>query len=417
MSRPLRASGSEAGFDPARFKARFPLLSEAEPGLHYLDNAATSHKPEAVIDAVAACYRRHYGPVHRGLYPLAERASQGYEDARAAVAALVGAPDAGRLVFTRGTTESINLVARGWAARMLKPDDEVWVTAMEHHSNFLPWQAVCREAGARLRVIECDAAGNLDLAGAEGLFGERTRLIALGHVSNVLGVTNPVQDIIDRARERRIPVLLDGAQAAGHLAVDVDALGCDFYAFSAHKMYGPSGIGALYVSAARIGELEPLLLGGGMVEEVGETESTWLPAPAMWEAGSPNLAGAAGFRAAAEFVRAHLAGPAERHVTRLAGTAAEGLRAMDQVTCYGPPVESRCSGIVSFNIEGVHPHDVAQVAGEHGVAVRAGHHCCQPLMERLGVAATVRASLAPYNTTADVDALMEAVRAAKRMFL
>jgi cysteine desulfurase/selenocysteine lyase len=276
---------------------------------------------------------------------------------------------------------------------------------------------VCREAGARLRVIECDDAGNLDLDGAEGLFGERSRLIALGHVSNVLGVTNPVQDIIDRARDRRIPVLLDGAQAAGHTAVDVDALGCDFYAFSAHKMYGPSGIGALYVSAARIGELAPLLLGGGMVEEVGEADSTWLLASAMLEAGSPNLAGAAGFRAAAEFVRAHLAGQAEQHVIRLAGTAAEGLRAMDQVTCYGPPVESRRSGIVSFNIEGVHPHDVAQVAGEHGVAVRAGHHCCQPLMQRLGVPATVRASFAPYNTAADVDALLEAVRAAKRMFL
>lgn len=415
MNRPVR-DGGEAGFDPEPLKALFPLLSRAEPALHYLDNAATAHKPGAVIDAVADCYRSHYGPVHRGLYQLAERASGRYEEARARVAGLVGAPHADSLVFTRGTTESINLVARGWARRILQPDDEIWVTAMEHHSNYLPWQAVCREAGARLRVIECDAAGELDLDGAEGLFGDGTRLIALGHVSNVLGVTNPVQAVVERARKAGIPVLVDGAQAAGHTPVDVAGLGCDFYAFSAHKMYGPSGIGALYVAGDRAEELEPLLLGGGMVEEVGDTESTWLPAPAKLEAGSPNLAGAAGFAAAAGFVREHMLGAAERHMLRLAGTAAEGLRALDKVTCYGPSPELRHSGIVSFNIDGVHPHDVAQVAGEHGVAVRAGHHCCQPLMRRLEVPATVRASFAPYNTAADVDALLEAVKAARRMF-
>lgn len=417
MSRPVGASAAATGFDPARLKALFPLLDQAEPALHYLDNAATSHKPQAVIDAVAACYQRHYGPVHRGLYPLAERASERYEHARATVAGLVGAPDAERLIFTRGTTESINLVARGWARGVLQPGDQIWVTAMEHHSNYLPWQAVCRETGARLRVIECDPAGSLDLEGADGLFGAQTRLIALGHVSNVLGVVNPVQSIVDRAREAGIPVLVDGAQAAGHAPVDVADLGCDFYAFSAHKMYGPSGIGALYASAERIDELRPMLLGGGMVEEVGETESTWLPAPAKFEAGSPNLAGAAGFAAAAAFLRDHVPGAAARYVIRLAGTAAEGLRAIEKVTCYGPSVESRRSGIVSFNIDGVHPHDVAQIAAEHGVAVRAGHHCCQPLMRRLGVPATVRASFAPYNTSEDVEALIDAVRDAKRTFL
>lgn len=417
MSRPLRASSGEAGFDPERLKSRFPLLSETEPALHYLDNAATAHKPNSVIDAVAACYQRHYGPVHRGLYQLAERASERYEAARSEVAALAGAPDPEQIIFTRGTTESINLVARGWARGRLEPGDEIWVTAMEHHSNYLPWQAVCREAGARLRVIECDTAGELDLEGADGLFGDRTRLIALGHISNVLGVVNPVRSIVERARDKGIPVLVDGAQAAGHTPVDVAGLGCDFYAFSAHKMYGPSGIGALYASAARVRELQPMLLGGGMVEEVGDTESTWLPGPAKFEAGSPNLAGAAGFAAAVAFVRDHMPAAAERHVTRLAGTAAEGLRAIAGVTCYGPPAESRHSGIVAFNIDGVHPHDVAQVAAEHGVAVRAGHHCCQPLMQRLGVPATVRASFAPYNTADDTDALIGAVREAKRMFL
>jgi cysteine desulfurase/selenocysteine lyase len=410
-------TGNGAGFDPEPLKARFPLLSRAEPDLHYLDNAATAHKPDAVIDAVAECYRSHYAPVHRGLYGLAERASEDYEKARARVAGLVGAPRPEQLIFTRGTTEAINLVARGWASRVLEPGDEVWVSAMEHHSNYLPWQAVCREADARLRVIECDTAGELDLDVAEGLFGDHTRLIALGHVSNVLGVVNPVQPIIERAREAGIPVLLDGAQAAGHMAVDVAELGCDFYAFSAHKMYGPSGAGALYVAKERTGELEPMLLGGGMVEEVGDTESTWLPAPARFEAGSPDLAGAAGFAAAARFIDEHLPERAQRHAIRLAGSAAEGLRAISRVTCYGPPAESRASGIVSFNIDGVHPHDVAQTAAEHGVALRAGHHCCQPLMRRLGVPATVRASFAPYNTAADVDALFEAVRAAKRIFL
>lgn len=417
MSRPLRDSGGEAGFDPERLKALFPLLSQAEPALHYLDNAATTQKPEAVINAVAACYERRYGPVHRGLYQLAERASERYEGARSAVADLIDAPDADQVIFTRGTTESINVVAQGWARGVLAPGDEVWVTAMEHHSNYLPWQAVCRETGARLRVIECNAAGELDFEGAGGLFGDRTRLIALGHVSNVLGVVNPVQSITGRARARGIPVLVDGAQAAGHMPVDVADLGCDFYAFSAHKMYGPSGLGALYVSAVRIGELQPLLLGGGMVEEVGHTESTWLPGPAKFEAGSPNLAGAAGFAAAVSFVREHMLGTAERHVARLAGTAAEGLRAIEGVTCYGPSPESRRSGIVSFNVDGVHPHDVAQIAAEHGVALRAGHHCCQPLMRRLSVPATVRASFAPYNTAGDVGALVDAIRDAKRTFL
>lgn len=408
---------TEAGFDAERLKALFPLLSRTEPGLHYLDNAATSHKPDAVIDAVSDCYRRHYSPVHRGLYQLAERASEHYEKARGAVADLIGAGAPERLIFTRGTTESINLVALGWARRNLAPGDQIWVTAMEHHSNYLPWQAVCRESGARLRVIECDAAGDLDLAGADGVFDQRTRLIALGHVSNVLGAVNPVQAIVERARESGIAVLVDGAQAAGHMPVDVAGLGCDFYAFSAHKMYGPSGIGALYVAADRAAELEPMLLGGGMVEEVGETESTWLPGPAKFEAGSPNLAGAAGFSAAVDFVHEHLPDSAARHAVRLAGVAAEGLRAINKVTCYGPPVETRRAGIVSFNVDGVHPHDVAQVAAEHGVAVRAGHHCCQPLMRRLGVPATVRASFAPYNTADDVDALIEAIRDAKRIFL
>lgn len=410
MSRALRDNEVDTGFDPGRLRASFPLLQRAGPGLHYLDNAATTHKPDAVIEAVTACYGEHYGPVHRGLYRLAEEASEQYERARAAVAELIGAPRPEQLVFTRSATESINLIAQGWAYARLEPGDEVWVTAMEHHSNYLPWQAVCRRRGARLRVIECDSSGALDLDGARGLFGEQTRLIAMGHVSNVLGAANPVHAVAARASRAGIPVLVDGAQAVGHAAVDVTDLACDFYAFSAHKMYGPTGIGALYVAPGRLAELEPLLLGGGMVDEVGDTDSVWLPPPARFEAGSPNLAGAAGFAAAADFTCRRMLGAAERHAVGLAGAAATALAGMPGVTCYGPSGRERRSGIVSFSVDRVHPHDVAQVAAAHGVAVRAGHHCCQPLMQRLGVPATVRASFAGYNTRADVQALLESVR-------
>ncbi|MGA8259585.1 MAG: aminotransferase class V-fold PLP-dependent enzyme [Arenicellales bacterium] len=414
MSRPLRESEAGTGFDPGPLRSLFPLLDKAGPSLHYLDNAATTHKPAAVIDAVADCYRRQYGPVHRGLYGLAEDASELYESARTAVGKMIGVPDSGQLIFTRSATESINLVARGWARGRLRAGNEIWVTALEHHSNYLPWQAICRETGARLRVIECrttasHAAGGLDLEAADGLFGERTRLIAIGHVSNVLGVTNPVRTIVEEAHGRGIAVLVDGAQAVGHTAVDVAALGCDFYAFSAHKMYGPTGIGALYAAPGRAEEMEPLLLGGGMVDEVGASSSEWLPAPAKHEAGSPNLAGAAGFAAAAEFTGGHMLGPAERHVNELAAAAEAALRTIAGITYYGPPPEARRSGIVSFNVENVHPHDVTQIAAAHGVALRAGHHCCQPLMRRLGVPGTVRASFAPYNVRADVDALIESV--------
>lgn len=415
MSRPSADSETGAGFEPGPVRALFPLLDEAGAALHYLDNAATTHKPGTVIHAVAGCYRHHYGPVHRGLYPLAEQASSLYENARASLAGFIGAPRPEQLIFTRGTTESINLVARGWAGGVLQAGDEVWVTAMEHHSNYLPWQAVCRETGARLRVIECDAGGALDIDAAPDLFGARTRLIAVTQVSNVLGCHPPLEDLAARARACGIPLLVDGAQAVGHAAVDAAALGIDFYAFSAHKMYGPTGIGALYVCADRLAEMAPMLLGGGMVEEVGDSDSTWLPAPARFEAGSPNLAGAVGFAAAADFTREWMLAGAG-HVTALAAEAAAALRRMPGITCYGPPPQAQASGIVSFNVDDVHPHDVAQVAGERGVALRAGHHCCQPLMQRLGVPATVRASFAPYNDRADVAAMLEAVEEAQRLF-
>lgn len=414
---PLAADtpGIRIVFDAPRLRAKFPLLADAGLDLHYLDNAATSHKPGCVIDAVSDCYRSQYGPVHRGLYRLAEQATEAYEGARTRVATLVGATPA-QLVFTRSTTESINLVAQGWARQRLRPGDEIWVSAMEHHANYLPWQVLCRDTGSVLKTITLDPHGRLDLDAATDLFGTRTRLIALSHVSNVLGTVNPMAAIAARARAAGIAVLIDGAQAAGHLPVDVGALGGDFYAFSAHKMYGPTGIGALVARPDRLEEMEPLLYGGGMVDMVGDTHSQWMLAPAKFEAGSPNLAGALGFAAAAEFVQSECMGAAEDHVMELVGMTLAGLSELNGVRIYGPGNGSERAGIVSFNLEGVHPHDVAQVAAEHEVALRAGHHCCQPLMAHLGEAATVRASFAPYNVATDVEALLASVKAAQTMF-
>ena len=407
--------GIRFAFDAPRLRSRFPLLADAGLDLHYLDNAATSHKPACVIDAISDCYRSQYGPVHRGLYRLAEQATEAYERARARVAALVGATPA-QLVFTRSTTESINLVAQGWVRQRLRIGDEIWVSAMEHHANYLPWQVLCKNTGAVLKVIGLDRQGRLDLNAAKGLFGTRCRLIALSHVSNVLGTVNPVSTIIQHAQAAGIPVLIDGAQAAGHLPVDIAALGCDFYAFSAHKMYGPTGIGALVARPDRLEEMEPLIYGGGMVDLVGNIHSQWMPAPAKFEGGSPNLAGALGFAAAAEFAETECMGAAEDHVTNLVDMTLAGLDALEGVQIYGPHDASERAGIVSFNLEGIHPHDVAQVAAEHDVALRAGHHCCQPLMSVLGEPATVRASFTPYNLPADVEALLTSVKAAQTMF-
>lgn len=398
-------------------RADFPLLHDAELGrsLHYLDNAATTHKPQAVIAAISACYREFYATVHRGLYPLAEEATRRYENARDTVARFIAAPASSQLVFTRSTTEAINMVAYGWARPRLSPGERIWVTRMEHHANLLPWQRVCKERGAELRVIELREDGSLDWQDAEGLFDRRTRLIALCHVSNVLGFVNPVQAICAEAAAQGIPVLVDAAQSVAHLAVDATRLDCDFLAFSAHKMYGPCGIGALYARPQRLEEMEPLLVGGGMVDEVTLDGSSWAAYPARFEAGSPNLADAFGFAAAVDYmaqlgrvrIHGHVSALTRQALDALANVA--GLRLLPQRS-----VER--SGIISFTLDGIHPHDVAQIAGEQGVALRAGHHCCQPLMQHLGLAATVRASFAVYNSEADIDALLRAIDEARRVF-
>jgi len=401
--------------DVATIVADFPLLARAGDSLHYLDNAATTQKPNVVIDAIGDCYRHHYGPVHRGLYPLAEEASKCYEIARGIVAKFIAAPSE-QLIFTRSATESINMVAQGWARSRLRQGDQIWVTRMEHHSNYLPWQALCRETGAQLCIIDLKADGSLDFDGCSSLYGSRTKLIAVTQVSNVLGVINPIKDICARAAEQGIAVVVDGSQSVGHMPVDVAELNCDFLVFSAHKMFGPTGIGALYGKAERLSEMEPLLLGGGMVDDVGECDSSWAPYPAKFEAGSQNLADALGFSAAVNYLETIGMAVVHKHVSDLTQYALNILQRMNGIELYGPRDLCQRGGIVSFNLTDVHPHDVGQVAGERGVAIRAGHHCCQPLMQHLGVAATARASFAPYNSHDDVDALADAILAAQAMF-
>lgn len=402
-------------FKVEKIRADFPLLLNAGDSFHYLDNAATSQKPYAVINAISDCYREHYGPIHRGLYPLAEKASHHYEMARNTVAKFIGSPN-DQLIFTRSTTESINMVAQGWLRSRLRQGDQVWVTRMEHHANYLPWQALCNENGAQLKIIELRQDGSLDLDNCSGLYDSTTKLIAVTQVSNVLGMINPIKEICSKAAEQGIAVMVDAAQSAGHIPVDVIDLDCDFLAFSAHKMFGPTGIGALYGKAERLVEMEPLLLGGGMVDSVNENDSIWMSYPAKFEAGSQNLADALGFAAAVNWLNENGMAVMHDHVTGLTQYALDSLSKLNNVEIYGPRNAEQRAGIVSFNLTDVHPHDVGQIAGERGVAIRAGHHCCQPLMQHLGVAATARASFAPYNSHNDIDALVEAINEAQSMF-
>jgi cysteine desulfurase/selenocysteine lyase len=408
----LNASDS-VDFDALR--KDFPIFDCGPRTLHYLDSAATSQKPNCVIDAIDLCYRNQYGPVHRGLYPLAESATEAYEKARQTMANFINAPSPDEIIFTRSATEAINLVASGWASQALEAGDEIWVSQMEHHSNFLPWQRICRDRGASLKVIPLDSSGQLDLDKAAGLFGNRTRLIAITHVSNVLGIVNPVEKIIRLASANSIPVLVDAAQSVGHMPVDVQSLGCDFLVASAHKMCGPGGIGFLYGKMDRLTQTEPLLLGGGMVDQVLSDTSIWSEIPARFEAGSPNLAGALGFAVAATYIEGIGRHPIAKREQELAVTAFEALSEIDGVTIYGPENSPCRSGILSFNIDGIHPHDIAQIAGEHGVAIRAGHHCCQPLMQHLNTSSTARASFSFYNNKDDIAALVMAVRETKKM--
>ena len=403
-------------FDVERIRAEFPILGQEVNGrpLVYLDNGATSQKPHRVIDTIRRYYESDNANVHRGLHALSERATIAYEGVRDAVKAFLNAADRREIVFVRGATEGLNLVAQSWARPRLEPGDEILVTTMEHHSNIVPWQLVCRQTGARLRVAPIHDSGALDMEAFAKLVNERTRIIAVAHVSNALGTVNPVGEIVEMAHAAGAVAVLDGAQAAPHGPVDVRALDCDFYVFSSHKCYGPTGTGVLYGRIGMLEEAEPYQGGGDMIRTVSFEESTWNDLPYKLEAGTPNIAGVIGLGAAIEFMTGLGMDAIAAHERDVLEYATEALGAMDGIRIIGTAPEK--AGIVSFVVEGVHPHDVGTIVDRHGVAIRAGHHCAMPLMRRYGVPATSRASLALYNTRADIDALVRSLRHVKEIF-
>jgi cysteine desulfurase / selenocysteine lyase len=409
---------ARGGPSAAAPRSDFPLLA-GDARLHYLDSAATSQKPRAVLDAMRAYYERDNANPHRGAYALSARATDRYHAARDRVAAFAGVADAACLIFTRGTTEGLNLVASAWGRANVHAGDEVVVTAMDHHANFVPWQQLALDRGARIRVAELTPGGEIDRDHLASLLGPRTRVVAFPHVSNALGTVNPVTELARLVKERSgALVVCDGAQGAPHLPVDFDRLaeaGIDFYAFSGHKMCGPMGIGALIGRRALLEAMPPYQMGGDMIEWVHDDRSTWNVLPHKFEAGTPNVADAVGLAAAVDYLGGIGMDAVLAHERRLVRLATERLAALDGVTVYGPPPERR-SGVVSFSLADVHPHDLATILDERGVCIRAGHHCAQPLMRRLGVAATARASFYVYSDEADVDALVAGVESARRLF-
>jgi cysteine desulfurase/selenocysteine lyase len=401
-------------FDVETVRKDFPILEGrvwCKP-LVYLDNAATSQKPRAVLEALDRYYREHNSNVHRGVHWLSAAATRDYEGARDRVRDWIRAASREEIVFTRGTTESINLVARSFVRPRLKPGDEVLVTGMEHHSNIVPWQLVCGEAGAKLRVVPIDDRG--DLVFDEALLTARTRLFAFVHVSNALGTVNPAKELVRAARAKGIPTLVDGAQALPHMRVDVRDLGCDFYAFSGHKLFGPTGIGVLYGRKALLDAMPPYQGGGEMIKRVTFEKTTWNDLPYRFEAGTPDIAGAVGLGAALDYLGALDWEAVHAHEAALLARATEALSAIRGLRIIGT-ARSKAS-VVTFDMEGVHPHDVGQILDQEGVAVRTGHHCAQPVMDRFGVPATTRASFAFYNTPAEVDALVAALHKVRELF-
>jgi cysteine desulfurase / selenocysteine lyase len=396
-------------------RSDFPLLA-ANPAMHYLDSAATSQKPRAVLDGLRTFYETANANPHRGAYALSAAATDAYHDARVTVARFLGVADADCLVFTRGTTESMNLVASSWGRANVRAGDEVVVTALEHHANFVPWQQLAKATGATLRIVELTADQTIDVAAMRSMVNERTRLVAITHVSNAVGSITPLADVVRIVRSRSAAVIVvDGAQAVPHLPVDFDALDVDFYAFSGHKMLGPMGIGGLVGRRALLEAMPPYQFGGDMIEWVHDTDSTWNILPHKFEAGTPNAADAVGLAAAVRYLQSLDMRQVRAHELALLELADARLRAMPGVTVFGPSAAQR-SGVVSFAVDGVHPHDLATIFDQRGVCIRAGHHCAQPLMRRLGVSATARASFYVYSDATDVDALCRAVEAAQTMF-
>jgi cysteine desulfurase/selenocysteine lyase len=415
-ARPLPHPAFGTALDLERLRQDFPILATTVRGkrLAYLDNAATSQKPRTVIEAVRRYYESENANVHRGVYDLSERATAAYEAAREKARAFLNAPTSREIVFVRGTTEAINLVAASWGRRFLSRGDEVLISAMEHHSNIVPWQLICEERGAVLRVIPMNRRGELLLDAYEDLLGERTKLVAVAHVSNSLGTINPIREITRLARARGIPVLVDGAQGAPHLPIDVQDLGCDFYTVSGHKMFGPTGIGVLYGRSSLLEAMPPYQGGGDMIRSVTFAKTTFADLPAKFEAGTPHIAGAIGLGAAIDYLSSIDRDALAEHEADLVAYATAGLQEIAGVEIVGTAAHK--ASVVSFVLEGIHAHDVGTIVDQEGVAIRTGHHCTQPVMEFFGVPATARASVAFYNTRADIDALVAAVRRVRSVF-
>lgn len=411
------ASVLDSKLDLDALRAHFPVLRQ-EPNGHplvYLDSAATAQRPEAVIEAVSDFYRNDNANVHRGLYDLSRRATERYEAARITLARFLNA-DPHEVVWTRGTTEAVNLVARSWGEANVGAGDEIVLSVMEHHSNLVPWQMLAERAGARIRWLDLDDQGRIRMDELDAALSERTRLVAVAHVSNALGTIHPVREIVERAHRVGARVLVDGAQGAPHLGVDVQALGADFYTLSGHKMCGPMGIGVLWARRELLEAMPPFHGGGDMIDSVTLEGSTWAAVPHKFEAGTPNAAGAVGLAAAVDFLESLGHDALQTHEQALVRHGLERLRAVPGLRLFGPESPEERTAVFSFALEGVHPHDIATILDAEGIAVRAGHHCCQPLMKRLAVPATARASCYIYNTTAELDRLAEGLETVRRIF-
>jgi cysteine desulfurase/selenocysteine lyase len=405
-------------FDPKALRNDFPILARPVHGkpLVYLDNAATTQKPKSVIDTESRYYEQINSNIHRGIHTLSEEATAQYEAAREKVAKFIAAGTAESVIFTRNATESINLVAYSWARKRLKPGDEILLTALEHHSNLIPWQLAAQATGAKLRFIPLTPDGQLDVSRIDTLLTKKTKLLAIAHMSNALGTMLPVREVARKARAVGAKVLVDGAQSVPHLPVKVSDLLCDFLAFSAHKMLGPTGVGVLWGKPDLLDEMEPFLGGGDMILEVWRDHAKWNELPWKFEAGTPNIAGGIAFGAAIDYLHKLGMAAVREHEKALTAYALDQLRQDPAIQLYGPLDPDLRGGVISFNYGTVHPHDIGTLLDQEGIAIRAGHHCCQPLMRDYGISGTARASFYLYNTREDVDALVRALRKAASMF-
>jgi cysteine desulfurase / selenocysteine lyase len=407
---------SSAGLDVARIRKDFPILKQKVHGkpLVYLDNAATSQKPQVVIDAEVKLYREYFSNVHRGVHLLSQQSTDAYEKARDKVQNFLNARSSQEIIFTRGTTEGINLIAQTYGQQHVQAGDEILISAMEHHSNIVPWQMLCAQKGAILKVIPINDAGEILLEEYEKLLSERTRLVGIVHLSNALGTINPIQQMIAMAHQRGIPVLVDGAQAVPHIAADVQALDCDFYVFSGHKLFGPTGIGVLYGKQELLETMPPYQGGGDMILSVSFEKTEYNVLPFRFEAGTPNIAGAIALGAAIDYVQGIDLDQIAAYEDQLLAHATEAIKEIPGIRLIGTARNK--ASVLSFLIKGVHPHDIGTILDREGIAIRAGHHCAQPVMKRFGVPATARASFAFYNTLEEVDALVAGIRKVQEVF-